>query len=71
MSAPQGPPQPDSQFVIATLQEELAAANQNRVYLISLLKQIQQEYRDAQALWQLERDSLIAGRAEDAGPSGS
>lgn len=54
-------PQPDAQFVIATLQEEIAAANANRVYLISCLKQLQAEFREAQALWGLERDSLKKG----------
>lgn len=39
--------QPDDQFVIATLNEELAAANNNRLFLIAASKQLQHEAQTA------------------------
>jgi hypothetical protein len=52
------PVQPDLQFVIQALHEENAALNQNKLYLLAILKQAQSEFRDAQEMWQLEKASL-------------
>jgi hypothetical protein len=54
------PPQPDPRYIIAALQEENETLNQNKLYLIAVLRQLQQEFRDAQAMWELERESLKA-----------
>jgi hypothetical protein len=41
--APSSPPQPSDKFVIKTMREELAAVQDNRLYLLSALAEIQHE----------------------------
>lgn len=53
-------PQPDPQFVIAALTEELRAAHDNRLYLLSLLKHVQAEQSSAAVQWEAEKESLLA-----------
>lgn len=59
--------QPDPTFVLETLQQELNAANANRIYLMACLRQMQQEFHDAQEMWVIERESLMKGRDPAAG----
>lgn len=42
-TAPQAPPQPSDRFVIKALREELTAAQDNRLYLLSALAEMQHE----------------------------
>lgn len=56
--------QPDPQYAIAALREELQAANDNRYYLVATLKQLQTEFQAAKATWEAERDSLLKREAE-------
>lgn len=51
--------QPDPEYIIGALKDELSAANDNRVYLISVLKQAQAEFAEAQDVWAAERESLL------------
>jgi len=51
-------PDVDPQFVIQTLFEENRALNENRLYLMALLKQLQAEFLAAKELWDLEKQSL-------------
>lgn len=60
------PVQPDPQHIVAALQEELDRVNANRVYLLAVLRQMRQEFREAQEMWSIERESLVKGR-ETAG----
>lgn len=55
----QSPPQPEAEYIIAALQEELQTANQNRLYLLSLLKQMVAEHQADRSLWEVERESLL------------
>ena len=55
-------PQPEAAFVIAAQQQEIMALNDNKIYLLAILGQLQAEFRDAQAMWELERASLLAER---------
>lgn len=48
-----GAPQPKPEFVVAALQEELQAAHANRLYLMSVIKQMQAEH-------EAEKASLLA-----------
>lgn len=64
--------QPEPQFVISALQEELAAANANRLYLVASIKQLQNviaqinaNYEQERELWQIEKASLIASSPEE------
>jgi fructose-1,6-bisphosphatase len=50
--------QPDSRYIIETLIDENKALNDNRLYLMSLLKQVAAEFNEAKELWELERESL-------------
>lgn len=62
--ANQEPVQPDQQFVIQALMDENRALNENKLYLLAILKQMQSEFRDAQILWESERQSLIMSKGE-------
>lgn len=53
-------PQPDTQFVIQALVEENRSLNDNKLYLLAILKQIQTEFTQAQEQWELEKASLLA-----------
>lgn len=53
-------PQPDQVYVVAALMEENAALNQHKLYLTALLRQLQAEYAEARAVWEIERGSLKA-----------
>lgn len=55
---PTGPVQPDIQFYIEVLQEELKSKEDNRLYLLSVIKQMQSEWANREAEWALERESL-------------
>lgn len=64
-------PQPEPQFVAQALRDELTNANkrladsaENRIYLLACLHQLQAEFRDAQAMWALERESLVADKKQ-------
>lgn len=50
--------QPDLQYVVAALVEENRVLNDNKLYLLSVMKQIQAEFHDAREMWDLERASL-------------
>lgn len=50
----------EHEHIITALREELVASQDNRLFLLATLKQIQAEYRDALALWQAEKQSLLA-----------
>lgn len=56
--------QPDSQYVIAALQDELQALNSNRYFLLATIRQLQAMHADAEAVWQLERESLKTEQRE-------
>jgi len=48
----------DPQHVIKVLLDENKQINENRLYLLALISQIQAEFADAQETWNLERESL-------------
>lgn len=62
------PIQPEAEYVIAALQEELQAAHANRIYLLAVLKKTVTEFAQARELWGLERASIIADRDEKTEP---
>ena len=59
-NGPAQPVQPDPAYVIAALTEENQAANANRIYLMSLLRQMQAEFTESVAAWEADRASLKA-----------
>lgn len=63
-AVPAQPVQPDPQYIIAALVEENRALCDNKLYLLAILKQIQGEYAEAQAMWELERESLTKAREQ-------
>ena len=44
--------------------EENRALNENKLYLLSILKQMQAEFHAARQLWEAERDSLTKTATE-------
>jgi hypothetical protein len=58
-TGPVEPVQPEPQYVIQALHEENKLLYDNKLYLLSIIKQMQAEFRDAQAMWELERESLL------------
>lgn len=51
-------PEVDPQVVIQVLIEENRNINENRLYLLALLRQKENEHNKARALWEIERESL-------------
>lgn len=55
---------PDKDFIIEALMEELQQANNNRIFLVATVKQLQAEFAQAQKVWGAERESILKGRNE-------
>lgn len=65
------PFQPRIEFQLIAVQEELAVATNNKLYLLAVIKDIEarhngliNEFHEAQEMWGLERQSLLARIAE-------
>jgi hypothetical protein len=65
-SQPAQPFQPRVEFQLKAVQEELNGAINNKLYLVATIKDIEQQYnalngqfREAQEMWELERQSLL------------
>lgn len=51
-------PRVDQEHVISVLLEENKNINENKIYLLALIKQMKAEYDEAKAQWEAERASL-------------
>ena len=58
--------QPDQEYVIAALMEDNNALQQNKLYLIAVIKQMQAEFAFEREMWGLEKESLLLGREDSA-----